>query len=405
MAQHDVIVVGAGPAGLSAGAALSSTLDCLVLDQGRDHTRRDRNDPREILGGIGGAGLFSDGKHSFWPAATALWQLPDPERLGAAFAATAALLARHGVVAEPWRRDPPAPGRPGAWSFKRYPSIYMPLAARMDTIAELASACAALSPATRVLAARREGDEILLEVDRDGARRTLSTRALVLATGRLSPRWIVPWLAPLSARATFRRLEFGLRIESLRDAPLFRRLVGVDPKLRLLDPDGTTEVRTFCVCRDGEVVTGETHGVVARSGRADGPPSGRSNLGLLVRTTDRALADSVAARLFTAPARSLPLAALDLAALAPSFGDAGAAAVLHAVERLAAWSPGLLADRSAVAHTPCIEGVGDYPDDDGALKIAPGVWVAGDACGRFRGIVASMISGRYVAASVARELR
>jgi hypothetical protein len=49
--------------------------------------------------------------------------------------------------------------------------------------------------------------------------------------------------------------------------------------------------------------------------------------------------------------------------------------------------------------------VGDYPVDDGALQVAPGVWVVGDAVGRFRGIVASMISGRYVAARISGGTR
>ena len=47
--------------------------------------------------------------------------------------------------------------------------------------------------------------------------------------------------------------------------------------------------------------------------------------------------------------------------------------------------------------------LGDYPVDDGDLNIAPGIWMAGDLCGRFRGIVASMISGRYVGCAVALD--
>lgn len=403
MHVHDVVVIGAGPAGLSAAAELSRTRDSLLLDQGRDLGDRDRHAAPDILSGIGGAGLFSDGKHSFFPSATALWQLPGPD-LAAAFDRTAALLARHGLTAEPPRPSPTAsaPERPGTWSLKRYPSIYMPLAQRMAVIAELASACAAVWTDTRVVAAAREADTLRLDLLRDGSPVAIHARALVIATGRLSPRWVLPWLAPLTATASFRRLEFGVRIESASDAPLFRRLVGVDPKLRFLDPDGTTEIRTFCVCRDGEVVTGETHGIAACSGRADGPPTGRSNLGLLVRTADPTLAAAVAPLLYTTAPRSLPLAAADLAALTPLFGERGAAAVRAALDRLARWCPELPRDRNAVVHAPCIEGVGDYPDDDGALRLAPGVWVAGDVCGRFRGIVASMASGRYVAAQITR---
>lgn len=408
MVCRDVVVIGAGPAGLSAAAELARTHDCLLLDQGRGHHERDRDASQDILAGIGGAGLFSDGKHSFWPSASALWTLPDQAILAAAFDRTAELLARHGVAATPYRAHTEDDPRPGAWHLKRYPSIYMSLPRRMAAIAELADACPQLWTDARVVAATREPDRLRLTVLRGGIHHDVHTRALVVATGRLSPRWIRPWLAPLSVNFIFRRLEFGVRIESRSTSVLFNQLEGTDPKLRLRE-DTNDETRTFCVCRDGEVILGQTAlpdrtTISAWSGRADGPPSGRSNLGLLVRTRDEALARATEPFLFNAAPLSLPLADTDLTTLTPPFGPVGAAAVVRALARLRDWCPALADDRHARVHAPCIEGVGDYPDDDGALRLTPDIWAAGDVCGRFRGIVASMVSGRYVAARVAREL-
>ena len=79
--------------------------------------------------------------------------------------------------------------------------------------------------------------------------------------------------------------------------------------------------------------------------------------------------------------------------------ERGARALHRALERLLEWHPGLRAEEVTV-HSPCIEGVGDYPRTDEHLAAADGVFIAGDAGGRFRGIVASMISGRYVAARI-----
>ena len=408
MVTHDVVVIGAGPAGLSAAAELARTHDCLLLDQGRGHHHRDRDAPMDILAGIGGAGLFSDGKHSFWPSASALWTLPDPDTLAAAFDRTAELLARHGVAATPYHAHTEHDPAPGAWHLKRYPSIYMSLPRRLAAIAELAEACPQLWTNARVVAATREPDRLRLTVLRDGARHDVHTRALVLATGRLSPRWIRPWLEPLSVRFVFRRLEFGVRVESRSRSALFDQLEGTDPKLRFREDDHD-ETRTFCVCRDGEVILGQAAlpdltALSAWSGRADGPPSGRSSLGLLVRTSDQTLARATEPFLFTAAPTSLALADTDLSTLAPLFGPIGASAVVRALDRLRDWCPALADDPDARVHAPCIEGVGDYPEDDGALALAPGIWAAGDVCGRFRGIVASMVSGRYVAARVAREL-
>ena len=392
------MVVGAGPAGLSAAAELPG---CLVLEQGRAHDRRDRQ--RDVLAGIGGAGLFSDGKHSFFPAATALWTLPGPELLAAAVDRTTALLARHGLVAPASGPAVAAPAS-GDWQLKPYPSVYMPLERRMDVIAELGRVGGERWTDAHVVAARRDGPMLELQVARGGRRVDVRARALIVATGRLSPRWVRSWLADLDVRFAFRRLQFGVRLELAADAPLFERLVGVDPKLRLA-LDDATELRTFCTCRDGEVVCGEAGGIAAWSGRADGPPTGRSSVGLLVRTTDEALARAVAPALFAARPSSVPLAAADLSTLRPIFGERGAALVLHAIDRLLELCPDTRHDPRAVIHAPCIEGVGDYPVDDGALQVAPGVWVAGDLCGRFRGIVAGMVSGRYAALRLLRATR
>lgn len=404
MHLHDVVVIGAGPAGLSAAAELARTHDCLLVDLGRDADQRDRDDAADILAGIGGAGLFSDGKHSFWPSASALWTLPDQAVLADAFDRTAALLARHGVIASAWHPTTPDPPTPGAWHSKNYPSIYMSLPDRMAAIAELASACPQRWTGARVLAAAREPEHLRLTIARAGTLHDIHTKTLVVATGRLSPRWIRPWLTALGVRFTFRRLEFGPRIESRADSPLFQQLGGIDPKLRFRDLDSASEARTFCVCRDGEVVLGRADltEISAWSGRADGPPTGRSNLGLLVRITDEPLARAVLPALLTAPPRSLPLADLTDSILVTNFGP-GAPLVRQALARLVDWCPALAHDRDALAHLPCIEGVGDYPDDSD-LALTDDIWTAGDVCGRFRGIVASMVSGRYVAARVARAL-
>ena len=77
-------------------------------------------------------------------------------------------------------------------------------------------------------------------------------------------------------------------------------------------------------------------------------------------------------------------------------GLPGAELAYRAMKQLVGRYPGLL-DAEVKVYSPCVEGVGDYAVDDGGLRVAEGVYVAGDACGRFRGIVASMVSGRYVA--------
>lgn len=386
-------MVGAGPAGLSAAAELSRDRSCLLLDRGPLAASRDRNSAGDILSGVGGAGLFSDGKHSFFPSATALWELPDRELLDGAFDATAALLRNHGIEVARIRSqiDPIEPGR---WREKRYPSLYVPFAERLACIDALWVACPARFPDARVVDADR-GGEIVLHVDRRGRWEEIQTRDLVIATGRLSPRSMRPLLEKLGVRYTFHRDEIGVRIETPATHPLFAQLPGVDGKLVLRE--GDIEIRTFCTCRDGEVVLGHADGFHAFSGRADGPPTGRSNVGLTVRGT---FGDAIERAATASPIQlSLRDWLSDASRLDPIFGRVGAAALHRALLRLREWAPELA---DARIHAPVIEGVGDYPISDGTLQIADHVWIAGDACGRFRGIVASMVSGRYVARQLAR---
>jgi len=107
----DVIIVGAGPAGLFAAFHLCeySDLKVLVIEQGREPDRRNcpindkhqcvRCRPCHILSGVGGAGLFSDGKLNYIAklGKTDLTQFKSPAEAGALLDETEAIFNRFGM--------------------------------------------------------------------------------------------------------------------------------------------------------------------------------------------------------------------------------------------------------------------------------------------------------------------
>ena len=397
----ELAILGAGPAGLAAAtAALEKGTSFVVFEIGKPLIARERTSPEDLVCGVGGAGLFSDGKFSFAPSATGLWALQPDSMLREAYAWMAARLSENGIDPPPFATDG---GRAEmiAQMLKPYPSSYMPLERRMELIGSLEGQIGERM-CTGVEAEVREGEgQLLLEAGGE----EIEAAAVVLASGRFAP---AANLDETSRR--FRRVEIGMRVEQDADRfALDAELVSglLDPKWVRRSADGRLEWRTFCCCRQGEVVETRFGDLTTVSGRADGPPTGRSNFGLNVRFEDREEAITALDRAL-AGARGAPLtvAAADIAAsrssnpIAERFGEMIATALAEGLDALGC---DLERDFSeATLRLPAIEGVGYYPDVDQSLRVSPAIWAAGDAAGMFRGLVPALVSGR-LAGSAACE--
>lgn len=412
----DLAVIGAGPAGLAAAHRLTGTpCSVALIDAGKPVAKRDRHAAADMTRGHGGAGLFSDGKFSFFPSASELWTLPRSADLRAAYEWTCRLLGSYGLDTPPFPDDPRAyTVGAGEWILKEYPSDYLSLEARLRLTDDLVAATdATVLTGTEVVGAAydRADDTFRLALrDVKGQDSQLLARRLILASGRFGPLG----LRELTQQLSFRRLEVGFRIEQPADKAFFRSMKQLDPKLRFRERDGSVEWRTFCACRDGEATLTETQGLWTVSGRSDCPPTGRSNVGFNTRILDetvaaRAMAPALAAMTDETSYFVLSLDAVlggepaAVAAFDRVYGPELRELMVRGLSRLTAAYPALRETGSRLIG-PTLEGVGWYPEVDGDLRLPDTpVWVAGDACGLFRGIVAAMISGHYAADSALTE--
>ena len=116
----------------------------------------------------------------------------------------------------------------------------------------------------------------ILNVECQGEEVIIEAPKLVLAGGRFLPHFLLNDGGV--TQSEFQRLEYGVRVEGDSKLDMFNPTNLTDPKYILVTENGV-EYRTFCWCRDGEVVRSDWFGIQTYSGRADIAPTGRSNFG------------------------------------------------------------------------------------------------------------------------------
>lgn len=391
--QEALTIVGAGPAGLMA-AVSARVLHPLVLEAGRDLANRDERLRSDLAGGVGGAGLYSDGKFSFRPSATNLWSL-NPRLLEEAEASVGRLLAEGGLALPATSLETQATRR-NNHSEKQYPSVYMSFDHRLRMIRRMATSAGRVITQARVERIRASLDGWELAVSGE----TIRSQGVILASGRFGPLLLQD--SELKRSLKPRRLEVGLRIQQPTDQFFLRSHPQLDPKLLWRDDLGKNEWRTFCCCRDGLIETTESEGLLTVSGRGDCPPTGSSNVGFNLRITDpeevgRLWPDLRAKLRLGQEPTSVPLARF-LAESPPTnpytrfLGEEVVARLIAGVRMLVA-DFGTEQLRLAQVVGPAVEGVGQYPVHDSTLEAHGRLWVAGDISGDFRGLTAALVSG------------
>lgn len=278
--DYDVVVVGAGPAGLIYADTISAALprmSILVVEQGAPAD--ERSCPSEgqlrcsgcevcsIACGVGGAGLHSDGKLVLASKSGGFLSevVPDTGSRDSLVARVESLLfALDGdsvklAPEEEAVRTLRSRLEPSGLAFKPYTVRHMGSENLRRVVRRLSERVASrqavtIRTRTRVVHAEQAGlGWRVILLDQLGRTHTASCKKLVVAVGKAGQQFVEGLTAQLSLDTTPNTAYLGFRLVAPQSVlkPLFE--ASLDPKVSR-DYPGITRVKTHCGCRHGEVI-------------------------------------------------------------------------------------------------------------------------------------------------------
>jgi uncharacterized FAD-dependent dehydrogenase len=276
--DFDVIIVGGGPAGLFAAAWLGENtgLSALVIERGKPALKRDcpvgrsgciHCKPCNILSGIGGAGLFSDGKLNFIHklGKTDLTQFMGESQAVALIDETEAMFNRFDMDGPVYPTNMDAARKIRAQARKtgldlliirqkhlgsdKLPGLIAEMTEYVKgkgvifhTSEEVKNVTAENGTVTGVVTGRGE----------------YTSRAVILAPGRVGAEWVGSQAAALGLALSQRGIEVGVRVEVPREVMQELCEVIYDPTFFIRTGKYDDQTRTFCT-NDGGFVALENY--------------------------------------------------------------------------------------------------------------------------------------------------
>lgn len=396
--NYNIAFIGCGPSNLFGSVNLKENnpdANFIIIDSGKIPSERDHNDSIDIVNGVGGAGLFSDGKFSFYPSGTEIWNY-NKNNIMKSFNYYKNILSIF--------TKETIPGFPeellnnyettSKWKEKSYPVIYLTLNERKLLMNYLYNIIKKnlISQITVVNIEKLTDNNFykykLTCINNNKENINIYTNNIILGGGRFMPFFTKQFSF---IQHEFKRIEVGVRIEGPSDCHLYNISSNKDPKF--IKNTDICESRTFCWCRNGDTIcTSFNHNDICIntwSGRSDVDITEKSNFGFNIRFKDEKNIDIINDAINTEP-------------FTVNYGDK----VPNNYKVIWNFIKTNLDDFLSINNVntddlkikgPTIEGIGYYPKSDENMKIPDeNIWVGGDANGRFRGITASALSGIFI---------
>lgn len=389
---YDVIIIGAGPAGLMAGSIFKSKgLQYLILEKGSMLVERCIKNPEDVITGVGGGGLFSDGKLSLPPSASALWtELPSQE-MEKTYNLLARKLQKIGIDIPKWKKE---------WrnlltfkeERKRYESILLNEFSRFKLANYLCDEnINNIRPYTEVTEIVTVKDYYEIKTKDN----SYFARKVLISAGRFGNDLLSPFKNKMSDNI-LERYEIGIRIEvpDVNFKPQHEKCA--DYKIIRSIEDGV-ELRTFCSCKDGVVLQSKFNKYITFNGSQMPFQTYKSNIGIVVRTTkEGSLYEKELKKWLKTNIEPFKYTLKEfIREKHEVYGKEVDLLLKNSINEVVDLKE--IPDDSYV-YGPEIEYAGEYINLlHTKLKLTKGVWVAGDLTGSFRGLVAALISGLYCA--------
>ena len=305
--RYDVIIVGAGPAGIFAALELvkEEKFKILILEKGKDIDERieqtqklkrdiERGVPSPRLCGWGGAGAFSDGKlilssevggllSDYLPTPTLNQLIGYVDEIYVRFGAPSEIFApEEDEIRELQRNATLAdmqliPTKVRHLGTERCPAILQEMKRMLHEKLDIKTD-------TEVQTILTENDKVCGVETNTGER--FEGDYVIVAPGRQGSEWLSREAKRLNLQMMVNPVDVGVRVEVPAAVPENLTSRVYEPKFVFYSKSFDDKVRTFCVCPHGEVVAEYNNGVVTVNGHSyAGKPTENTNFALLVSTT------------------------------------------------------------------------------------------------------------------------